>query len=231
MAWFIAPLGGAPILFLTPGGSTVSDGPVAAEAIFETEDGLAIITIRDDLVNTRSAGQLVSGLEFTLGGLTGTSALSSSSADLIQVRSSGSVIDKGAGSTEWAFGTFDGGLILCAVCPSTVLGSAAPSHEIIGPGPYSSANSSIDGNGPHNPVLNQVAVFTIENASITSTTTVSGVVFSFGTNFAGSLTTVRAIDPVDPAPEPRTYALMGTGVIALAMLSRRSRANRESSSV
>ena len=206
----------------------MTDGPVAAVAIFDTENGFATITIQDVLADTRSAGQLISGLEFAFGGLSGTSVLSSSSADLIQVKDRGAVADKGSGSTGWAIGQYGGELILCVVCPGGIPGAPAPSHAMIGPGPYSNANSSIAGSGPHNPMLNQMAVFTITNASIGPNTPVSGVVFSFGTNFGGDLSTVVAVDPVDPVPEPRTYVSIVAGAIGLAFLPRVSRASRDS---
>ena len=149
----MASLASATTTFVTPISSAVGSGPVSAEAIFNMEYGFATITIQDNLAGARSAGQLISGLELVLHGIAGATVLSSSSADAILVRGNGSVVDLGTAPSGWVLAPFGGELILCVVCPSGVSGSAAPSHEIIGPGPYSSASSSIAGNGPHNPLL------------------------------------------------------------------------------
>ena len=206
----------------------MGDGAVAAEAIFNVQNGFVTVTIRDELAGARSAGQLISGLEFVSDGIAGGSILSSSSADTILVRGNGSVVDLGTEPAGWVLGPVGGGMILCVVCPNRVYGSAAPSHEIIGPGPYTTSNSSIAGNGPHNPLLNQVAVFTISNPSIRSNTAIDDVVFSFGTSFGAASTTVRAIDPPDPVPEPQTCVLIAVGLCGLVVLLRRFRASRKS---
>jgi hypothetical protein len=229
--WVAASLASATTTFLTPAGSAVADGPVAAEAIFDVQNGFVTVTIRDELAGARSAGQLISGLEFFLDGTPGGSILSSSSADTILVRGNGSVVDLGTEPAGWVLGPIGGELILCVVCPSGVYGSAAPSHEIIGPGPYNTSNSSIAGNGQHNPLLNQVALFTISNPSIRANTAIDDVMFSFGTNFGGGSTTVRAIDPPDPVPEPETFVLMGAGISGFVVWSRRCSASRKSSTV
>jgi hypothetical protein len=216
-----SPVTGTTITYLTPAGSAVSDGPIAANAIFDIEGGFATITLRNELANARSSGQLISAVEFSFGGVVGTTSLSSSSADLIQVQNKGLVADQGSGPTGWVLGEFEAGLILCVVCPVGIPDRAAPAREIIGPGPYSGANPSIAGNQSHNPLLNQVAVFTISSASITGTTTVNDVVFTFGTTFGGNRTTVGAIDPApEPIPEPSTCALLDAGLIGFAFLAR-----------
>jgi len=227
-----SPLTGTTITYLTPAGSSVSDGPIAANSIFDIENGFAAITLRNELANARSAGQLISGLEFSFGGVVGTTSLSSSSADLIQVQNKGSVADKGTAATGWDLGQFGAGLILCVVCPAAIPNGSAPSREIIGPGPYGNANPSIAGNRPHNPLLNQVGVFTIASPSITDTTTVNDVVFTFGTTFGDDRTTVGAIDPIpEPVPEQGTCALLGAGLMGFAFLARRRFRHYRSSGV
>src|SRR5262249_10343655 len=151
-------------------------------------------------------------LEFSLSGLSGASTLGSSSADLITIDKDGNVTDNGTSATGWALGSFNSGLILCVICPNGVTASATPSQEIIGPGPYGSANGSIAGNGPHNPFLNQSAVFVIQNSSITADTTASDVVFSFGTTFGAEDSTVPgAGGQGGPVPEPATFGLLAGG--------------------
>jgi hypothetical protein len=74
-------------------------------------------------------------------------------------------------------------IIVCVIYPNNFSKDAAPSDLIIGPGPYDNANGSIDGNGPHNPFINQSATFTATDPSITDATTITDVVRSFGTQF------------------------------------------------
>jgi hypothetical protein len=201
--------------FMTPSGSSVSDGSVSASATFAVSTGEIVITLSDLLVNPKSVGQLVSDLQFSLSGVTGTSTLTSSFANMIFVAANGSTVAGTPGSTGWGFGSFQSGLIVCVVCPSGIT-STAPNQLIIGPpgpnGVYSAANSSIAGNGPHNPFLNQSATFTILNSTINASTLVSNVVFSFGTTFGSN---------VSATPELGTFALFGTGLLALAKFARR----------
>jgi hypothetical protein len=108
------------------------------------------------------------------------------------------------------------------------LGGGQPKLAIIGPptaGVYSSANGSIAGNSAHNPFFEQTATFTITNAAITTNTSISGVVFSFGTtagdNYGGTCAPGACGSPT--IPEPITSGLVGSGLIGLFFLRRRVR--------
>src|SRR5712692_3088103 len=161
------------VTFFTPAGSMVAGGAVSASATFNTSTGMLVVTLNDLLANPTSVAQLVSGLQFTLSGATGTGALASSNAQQITIANDGSSTTGATGPTGWGFGSFGGGLIVCVTCPGGLAQppTAQPSQTIIGPGPYTNANASIAGNGPHNPFLNQTATFLITNATITSSTT------------------------------------------------------------
>ena len=202
------------VTFFTPVGSMVSDGAVNASATFTTSAGMLVVTLNDLLANPKSVGQLVSDLQFTLSGATGTGALTSSNAQQITIASDGSSTTGLTGPTGWGFGSFGGGLILCVICPGGLAQppTAQPSQLIIGPGPYTNANGSIAGNGPHNPFLNQTSTFLITNATITPSTTVTSATFSFGTTPGVNV-------PGTAVPEPSSLILIGGGIFLLSLRS------------
>jgi hypothetical protein len=218
---------GATLTFNTPAGSSVSDGPVNAAAVFVTADGTLTITLSNLLADPTSVGQNVSDLQFTLSSMT-TPTLMSSSADEVPVNSDGTTTAGGTGiDTGWGFGSFGGGLILCVICSGGVTppGGIQPAHTMIGPpdgsGVYTSANGSIAGNGPHNPFLSQTATFVIADTSITASTTVSDVVFSFGTTFGSDVPGEGGGGGGGAIPEPVSLILTGCGLAALTILRRR----------
>jgi hypothetical protein len=110
------------------------------------------------------------------------------------------------------------------------LGGSQADHLIIGPpgagGTYSNANGSIAANDPHNPFLNQTATFNILLAGITDTTSISSVIFSFGTTEGAAL--VAGIPgapgvpgPFSAVPIPAALPLFAGGLGALGLLGWR----------
>jgi hypothetical protein len=168
--------------FSTASGSTAGGQPVDASASFTTGAGTLDITIFNNQVNPTSVIQNVSDLFFSLSGVT-SGTLASSSGNEIFVATNGTTSTGGSGvSTGWVLSISGGVFHLDG------LNTAAdvPAHTIIGApdgsGVYSNANPSIaKDTGPHNPFLESGATFTIADAAITADTTVSGVIFSFGT--------------------------------------------------
>jgi hypothetical protein len=202
----------------TPSGSTAGGLPIDASATFTTSAGALDITIFNNLANPTSIIQNVSDLFFSLSGVT-SGTLASSSGNEIFVAADGTTSNGGTGvSTGWVLSISGGVFHLDG------LNTAAdvPAHTIIGApdgsGVYSNANSSITGNGPHNPFLESGAMFTIADASITADTIVSGVIFSFGT---ASGTNVPSNTPDNGS----TLMLLGIG-LAICELGRRGLGNR-----
>jgi len=203
-------------IFQTSAGAVnpLTGQPVSATADFSQSGNTLTLTLTNTLLGIQSAGQLLTGITFTLSDGTGVT-LNSQTGDLIQIATNGSITDLGTLALGWGFGstgtnTFESWVI----CTGGVTASATPSEGIIGPGPFPGSNNgnSIDGNGPHNPFVNQTATFTF---TAPRNETVSDVTFQFGTTPGGAV----------PTPEPSTLLLLGTGLCALAWLaSRRSHA-------
>lgn len=213
----------ASVTLTTPTGATTSGGVVDASVNFNTNTaGQLVITLTNLLASPTDVAQTISDLSFTLSNGTLTGATSDSltaPVHLITINSDGSVTDNGTGAAGWVFTspTSTTGLLDVLNGP----GHAGPAHEIIGPGPYTTANNSIAGNGPHNPFIDQTATFTISGSGITTDTTVSSATFTFGTS----------AESVPAVPEPSTFAitLSGLGTIGLAALCRHRRRSEEAS--
>src|SRR5207244_6238616 len=101
--------------------------------------------------------------------------------------------------THWGVGTSAGQIVLETAGPFAVGG--APINMIIGPAPYTNSNASI---GNFNPYINGIGTFVISDAAITAGTSITGVVFNFGT---GPDTFITGV----PVPAP----LIGHGLLVL----------------
>lgn len=208
--------------------TTLGGNPIDATATFVTNDhGTLDITLTDLQANPLTVAQLISDLDFKLSNGATSGTLDSSSGQEITVNGGGTFSLGGTVATGWLLNSISGGLQL------DVLGSkTAPSHLIIGPPDgsnlYSKANGSIAGNGPHNPFLDGTAMFTLDVPGVTSATTVTSAIFSFGTSSDCDLCTAPGTPRNNPpVPEPGTYVMIavGLGLVGLAQL-RRSKATR-----
>ena len=210
------------ITFVTPSGSATTDGSVNASAVFVTGPGTLTVTLSDLLGNPTNAGELLSNIQFALSSSLNGSASMSSSATERTVNHDNSFTEGSTVSTGWALqASGGGGIIICMICPNngTPAASNPPSHLIIGAGPYTNANGSITGNGPHNAFLDETATFTISDSAITSTTVASNVVFGFGTQFGSQVNATQQVS-ASAMPENRTMLLIGTGLILIGSFRR-----------
>ena len=207
--------------FMTPAGASVGDGSVSASATFITGTNSVQVTLTNLLSNQKSAGQLLSDIFFVAGGLTsGTGPQSPSSATYITVADNGTT-SAGVGPAVWELTNSAGTYHLNGLFGKGA-GGTGPGDLIIGPpgagGIYSNANGSIAGNKPHNPFIDQTATFTLALAGATSSTVISNVVFSFGTQEGSNVAGV-------PVPIPAAVWLFASGLIALVGIARRNRGN------
>jgi hypothetical protein len=169
--------------FVTASGSTNGVGnPVSAQAAFTTGANTLTISLSNLIVNQNDVGQNVSDLFFTLGSNATSGSVTTDGPDnLVFVAAGGTTTSGGTAASGWAL-TFSAGTFHLNGLAGSV---NVPAYTILGaPGPggvYTNANSSIAGNSPHNPFINQNATWTLTIAGLTADTVVTGATFSFGT--------------------------------------------------
>jgi hypothetical protein len=203
--------------FKTPTGATepTSNRAVSSWATFTiTAAGKLHVVLQNLLVNPTAVTQLLSNLFFQVdSGLT-SATLTSSLAEKIDVNSNGSwTVVSNSAPTGWIVQRAGNRLDLCDInC-----GAAGPSNLLIGPpgsnGLYSNANSSIAGNGPHNPFLAGPAVFDLNITGITASSKVTNVTFGYGTSTGDYVSAV-------PVPEPSGLLLLLTCVLGIGLICR-----------
>ena len=201
---------------------------VNATAAFTTNaNGTISVTLNNLLSNPNSISQLISDLRFTVGGLSTTGALlTTSSGTELTVNANGTYSTGGSVATGWG---------LTSPAASTlylnVLGTpTGPEHLIIGTsstnnyttGTYSNANGSIAGNSAHNPFLESGATFTISLAGVTANTAITSAAFSFGTTpgLIESQGTPSGGPGTNVPDGGATVLLLGVGLVGLGAMTR-----------
>lgn len=206
------------ITFDTPLGATnPGDGkPVSATATFTTLADEIHISVENLLANPTAVSQSLSSLAFAISSGQTAGSLTSSSAEQILINDKvNPFVSLGPQTTGWAYDST--GAVLPGVRLRVLGGPPAlgPSRTLIGPsGPgnvYSNAGGSIAGNGPHNPFNTGVATFVLSIPGVTADSSISNVIFQFGTT-----------DGTGLIPEPSSVLLLSCGMLGL--LHRRRRA-------
>lgn len=197
-----------------------NDGPLSATASFTTSPGSLTLVLTDttSASTIRSAGQALSDISFTLSSPAGTMGTATSSGQLANVSGSGGVTYTSGSPTRWV--GVGGGTY--TVSGSSVylsaIGGGKPA-DMIGPsisngGTYSNANNGFQ---QFDPYVVGPDTITLALSGISSSTTISGVMFSFGT---GPDTNVPGV-PSASTPEPESLCLALTGIASLGLVQLR----------
>ena len=190
-----------------------SDGhPVSAIADFILNDATdtVSVTLNNTTTTTLDSGELFTGLDFTISGLTPT--LTSDTGIQRTVDGAGAFVDTGSPQNlTWSVAGLGGGVYQINFNPNA-------KDAIIGPptaGSYAGANGSIKGNAGHNPFAALEAKFELSVPGLGPNSVVDLRVFRFGT------TLDPATGTITPLPEPASLALAVIGLVAMAAQRRR----------
>lgn len=205
--------------FVASGGT--GSGAYDAEADFTVGNGTVTLVLKNLQQDPISAAQLISGISFSISGLTGNAVLSSGSGNIATVNANGTYTPPASPTSplpRWHVSGTSGTTV-----SMTALGGGQPSDLIIGPdslggfngaGTYDKQNSSI---GNFQPSILGSAAFVFTLTHVTADSVITGVTFAFGTqpDFTATGHTVKVPDG------GFTMAMLGTGLVGLGLVQRR----------
>jgi hypothetical protein len=206
----------------TASGSPVTGITDSAKATITLGSGMITVTL-DEL--SQYTGQsdvgLLSGISFVIGPTISSTTLSSYTySGLASLSSSGTVTSTTEPTTHWGTTVSSGTVYLATV--GTGAAGGQPDDLIIGPNSsgnftssYGSVNKSVTN---HLPVVLGEATFVIIAPGVTSATTLSDVLFNFGTSSGQTLTGV--LTPTN-APEPASLVVLASGLSGMGLFARR----------
>ena len=168
-------------------------------------NGTINVVLTDTGTGQRSSGQTISDVEFSVSGITAIRNLTQSGS-LVNVNDDGTVTPVAGSPTRWE-GSLAGTLVHL-----TALTGTQPENLIVGLNPNQN-----DGFDNFNPYINGTGTFTLACLGCTSSSTLSDVSISFGTNGFSVPATVSAV------PEPSTWAMMILGFFGVGFMAYRRR--------
>lgn len=191
----------------------------SGEAVFTLNNNSLDIVLKNTTSLTLNAGDLLRSLTFSISNPVITSGtLNTASGTNITVNGNGTYqTDASEPNVTIADWTLASGLQLTADMPdNTIIGKPTG-------GTYAAANSSITGNGPHNPFAFEQVEFTITVNGLTPNSKIGNVIFGYGTaNCTTGSTLVPNLVPA-PLPAPVYAGLALFGMMGLVLkLGRRS---------
>jgi hypothetical protein len=222
---------GASTIYSIPSGFSDTDGTVTGNVAFSLLCA-ASCTLSLDVSNTEAnptgAGQEISGLSFVL--KNGSTVLTPGTLSSTTSNGAGgpiTVLDSSFNATTtttlpgtWQLSTSGSSFLL------NDLTGGKPANMIIGPGPYTNANSSITG---HAPSLAGTVEFTLSDITgLSASTVLSSVTFYYGTgpDASGLVTCTSGCGgPIllsgGSTPEPASLGIMGLGLLGLGVVARK----------
>ena len=189
----------------------------SGEAVFTLTNNSLDIVLKNTTSLTLNAGDLLRSLTFSISNPVITSGtLNTATGSNITVNGDGTYqSDASEPNVSIADWTLASGLQLTADMPdNTIIGKPTG-------GTYAAANNSITGNGPHNPFAFEQVEFTITVNGLTPNSTISNVIFGYGT---GSKTTTSTNVPnivSGPLPAPVYAGLALFGAMGIMLKLRR----------
>ncbi len=202
-----------------------------AEVFFTTNGSTLTVELVNLITNEVTDGQSISGISFKIadsgGSIPGTvtptasgygSDSNHSNGQMIDIAPGGAVTNAGAcGSTclgDWAASTsLAGGVASISMdsfpgAPDTISGVAASNG-------YPHGNPSLT-NSNHQPEFEEMATFTLSGLTgLGDSSTISNVVFNFGTESGQTVAVGRGFNETTPTPEPGTLSMMFGGASLL----------------
>jgi hypothetical protein len=229
------------MVFTIPPNQTVGTSAVRASAEFDFDASAHTITIYllNLISNPSTIGSVLGTVNFTLNGAgtTPVPTIGSSGFSTFVVDNNGvPQVDNTNTTPQWQVQHTGTAISFCTVCASgggnkeMIIGAPNASNV------YAAANNSISStNGPHNPfiiggggtyggnlaALDTTPSWVINVPTMTATTTVSSVIFGFGSAYGTIMYEEDAF--TTPEPGPMICVFAGLGLIGLGSWKRRSR--------